>query len=338
MTKLEIRERLKIQHHGLKIVRKFFDERGFLEILPPPIVENPGMEAHIHPFLVSSFKGNRPLGLLHTSPEFMMKEILSEGEEKIYTLNFSFRDELESPWHRKQFLMLEWYRTQTSYDSIIKDCKELIEIFLHSFKKLGLLLSPIYENGFVFKEMTVQEIFHHFLGIDILQYETKSSLRNLCQNHFRDIPLPHSPEELNKMEWDDFFFLIFLNKIEPQLSTFPCLILKEFPAPLAALSCLKKSNPKVCERFEIYLRGIEVGNCFFELTDFKEQEKRFKIQEELKERAYNYKLPKPERFLKVLKKGLPVSSGIALGFERLLMAISQYDHLFFFDQTEPEIR
>ena len=132
------------------------------------------------------------------------------------------------------------------------------------------------------------------------------------------------------LEIKDYFFLLYLNKIEPVISKYPLLMITEFPAPLSALSTLKKDDPRVCERFEIYINGIELCNCFNELTDAKEQRKRFKLQNELKQKIYKYQLPTPSNFYFVMDKGLPPSAGIALGVERLLYSIFKIDNPFFY--------
>ncbi|MBL7663927.1 MAG: hypothetical protein JNM93_02250, partial [Bacteriovoracaceae bacterium] len=151
-----------------------------------------------------------------------------------------------------------------------------------------------------------------------------NDLRKLISTRFTDVPLP--AVELN---WDDYFFLLFLNKIEPELKNYPALILYEYPAPLAALSTLKSSDKRVCERFEIYLDGVEIANAFNELTETQEQKARFKQQAHEKKQAYQYNLPEPTEFYQTLERGLPKCSGIALGVERLLAALIKTPNPFF---------
>ncbi len=106
--------------------------------------------------------------------------------------------------------------------------------------------------------------------------------------------------------------------------------MKEFPAPLAALSTLKKDDPRVCERFEVYVNGVELCNCFNELTDSLEQRKRFADQAALKKKIYGYSLPEPKAFYRSLEKGLPPSAGIALGVDRLLSSLFEIENPFFY--------
>lgn len=295
---------------------------GFLDVLTPPAVENPGMEVHIHPFELYSVhkKELRPL-YLHTSPEFCMKELLTEGFEKIFTMSYCFRDEPDSPIHRSQFLMLEWYRKNERYEKIMSDVEHLIQYCVKEGKKRGLPLR--FENPVVVKK-TIQEIFQEILNVDILDYLTVPEIKKLLKS-FPDVPVPEA-----ELEWDDYFFLLYLNKIEPEIAKQPIIMLTEFPAPLSALSTLKKSDPRVCERFEVYINGVELCNCFNELTDAQEQKKRFSDQNKLKKKLYNYELPSPQKFYATMDKGLPPSAGIALGVERLLHSLFEVENPFYY--------
>jgi len=294
--------------------------------MTPPAVENPGMEVHIHPFQLYSVyrKELKPL-FLHTSPEFCMKELIAsdEGFNKIFTLTYSFRDEPESPIHRPQFIMLEWYRKNERFESIMKDMEELIQYIIKNGPQRGLRLRDSISSSKIIKK-TMQEIFQDELGIDILQYLDVASIKNLL-NRFPEVPVPNS-----ELEWDDYFFLLYLNKIEPSISKkYPLLMLSEFPAPLSALSTLKESDPRVCERFEVYINGIEVCNCFNELTNSSEQKRRFNDQSRLKNKIYNYDLPEPKSFYKTMDSGFPPCAGIALGVERILYTIFEVENPFY---------
>lgn len=295
--------------------RHFFQNEGYLETPTPPLVPNPGMEAHLHPFQVKSLISKKELPLyLHTSPEFSMKELLSEGFEKIYHLGYCFRDEPASSTHRHQFLMLEWYQAETYYQTIKKETIELVK-FTHDHL-LKNNISVIDELNF--EQVTVDELFREYLGWSILDYLDEVDLK---QKIISDHPELISDNSID-MPWEDYFFLIFLNKIEIHFKNYSCLIVDEFPAPLAALSTLKESDPRVCERFEFYLKGVELCNCFNELTDLEEQRKRMELEGQKKHSLYGYTLPKPKILYQALKKGLPKSSGNALGVERLYLGLS----------------
>lgn len=318
MNIVKSKHHLKDQFKLIQIIRNFFLENEFLDVITPPVVSNPGMEPHIHPFELQSAKSKKKTELyLHTSPEFHMKELLSHEFERIFTICYCHRDEPESTIHRSQFLMLEWYRANERYEKIMDDCENL-------FNHCQLHLKGK-EPSTKFNRYTVSELFMEFLGIEILNFTEKDELQSLIKKDFKDVPIPSSSES---MEWDDYFFLLFLNKIEPQLKKIPYLLLYEFPAALSALSTIKESDPRICERFEIYINGIELCNCFNELTDLKIQKKRFAEQKEIKKKLYNYSLPEPKTLFSTLERGIPPSAGIALGVERLLFAITGNKQIF----------
>lgn len=299
----------------INICRHFFQNKGFLETPTPPLVENPGMEAHLHPFKIKSVIKNKELPMyLHTSPEFYMKELLSEGFQKIFNIGWCFRDEPSSITHRNQFLMLEWYRAESNYNEILDDTKELILKTHQELKKDKFPTIPTLN----FQKTTVQELFIKNLNFDILQFLDTNRIEQYIIDNFPDL-LKEKP--LVQWPWEDYFYLLFLNKIEPLFKKIPFLVVDEFPAPLAALSTIKPGNPKVCERFEVYLQGIEICNCFNELTDITIQKKRMRDEAEKKSKLYKYELPEPNTLYNALEKGLPPSAGIALGIERLYMGL-----------------
>ncbi len=298
-----------------------------MEVLTPPAVENPGMEVHIHPFqLYSVYKKRQEPLYLHTSPEFAMKQLLAdplEGLDKIYQFSYCFRDEPNSPIHRNQFIMLEWYRKDERYEQIMMDIESLIEFVLSQSEVKKLPLRKEFQAPKFIKK-TMAELFQEEMGVEILNYLDKDSIKKLIMQ-YPEIPVPKAD-----LEWDDYFFLIYLNKIEPNLTKYPLLLIYEFPAPLSALSTLKKSDPRVCERFEVYVNGIELCNSFNELTDAQELIERFTLQNELKNKLYHYELPPPHRFYEVMKRGYPPSAGIALGVERLLYSLFEIENPFYF--------
>lgn len=317
--------KLKAQFDLLWAIRTYFTNLKFIDVLTPPMVENPGMETHIHPFQVAHAKSNSMSNwYLHTSPEFHMKELLSLGFENIYNLSYCFRDEPNASNHRPQFLMLEWYRSGAHYTQIMQDCEGLFNFCLNSLEENKNTIDQSLKN-IKFQKATIQEIFEDMLKVDILNFLDKKDLKELIEKNFKDVPLPTMGENLS---WDDYYFLLFLNKIEPHLSHYPYILLYEFPCHLSALSTLKKDDPRVCERFEIYSKGVELCNCFNELTDLATQKSRFQSQEKEKEELYQYKLPVPQILYSSMQRGLPASAGIALGVERFLKILTDEENPF----------
>ena len=317
--------KLAAQFQLLWAIRQFFSKQGFIDVMPPPMVQNPGMETHIHPFQVAHANTSRlSPWYLNTSPEFHMKELLSLGFEDIFTLGYAFRDEPIATHHRPQFLMLEWYRTGAHYTKIMDDCEELFKFSLNALNEKNLPVDRDLLNT-KFERATIQELFDDVLNIDILNFLDKKDLKELIEKNYKDVPLPVLGEELS---WDDYYFLLFLNKVEPHLAHYPYLLLSEFPHHLSALSTLKESDPRVCERFEIYAKGVELCNCFNELRDLKIQKQRFDFQAEEKQKLYGYNLPEPTVLYNALERGLPTSAGIALGVERLLKVLTGIENPF----------
>jgi elongation factor P--(R)-beta-lysine ligase len=318
--------RLRYQFEIIQLIRNYFGQQGFIDVLTPPAVENPGMEVHIHPFQLHSVVRSKAAPFyLHTSPEFCLKELLSYEEEaidRLFSISYCFRDEPSSTIHRSQFLMLEWYRKNERYEQIMKDVEGLIKYCIKEGSKKIPLRKNMADTSLVKK--TMQELFKDILKIDILDYLDVPSIKELLKS-FPDVPVPSA-----KLEWDDYFFLLYLNKIEPEITKYPLLMIYEFPAPLSALSTLKQNDQRVCERFEVYLNGIELCNCFNELTDANEQRTRFSEQALLKKKIYNYSLPEPTQFYKAMDRGLPSSAGVALGVERLLYSLFDVENPFFY--------
>jgi len=305
-------------------MRNFFLEESFTDVLTPPLVENPGMEVHIHPFKVTSVNSSSNVkGYLQTSPEFAMKKILTFCHELnlIFTISYSFRDEPISEIHRPSFLMCEWYRKNEFYTQIMDDCESLIK-YCHGYLKNKSV--PTKELNYKFQRVTVQDLFLETLNLDILNFLDKDDLKKKIKLDHRDVPLPEQD-----LSWDDYYFLLFLNKVEPTLLEIPYILLYNFPHHLKALSTINNNDSRVCDRFEIYMNGIEICNCFNELTNFEEQKKRFQIDALEKKKLYGYELPEPAEFYTTLKSGLPPSSGVAMGVERLLLALTGEREVFF---------
>ncbi len=321
-------EKLKTLFKIQQYIREFFTSNGFEDVQTPPIVQNPGMETHIHPFQVRSAHNKENLDLyLHTSPEFHMKELLSVGFEKIFNISYCFRDEPNSTHHRPQFLMLEWYRKDEFYTKIMDDVEGLFKFCAKRSLEDGINIRTEF-NEFVPIKKTIQEIFIETVNIDILEYLDKDKLAAKIRSDFKQVPLP-SEKEHDQLSWDDYYFLLFLNEVEPKLKKYPFILLYNFPSHLSALSTINREDHRVCDRFEVYSFGVEICNSFNELTDLALLKERFDGQAIMKKNLYQYSLPEPTDFYHTMKS-LPTSSGIALGVERLMMCLTKTENPFFY--------
>lgn len=282
-----LRANLEKRASVMKTIRAFFDARDYLEVDTPIMVAKPGMEPHLDPFRAGlrDPKGDTYEGFLITSPEYAMKKLLVAGFPRIFQLVKCFRNgEDFGGLHNPEFTMLEWYRAGTDYRGIMDELEELV---VSAGEAIGRnVLAP-------FERLTVSEAFRKYADMDALALADDE------------------PE----------FHLVFLNRIEPHLGKNAPTILYDYPAQMAALSKLKESDERFAERFELYIGGLEIANAFTELTDAAEQRWRFGEEREERLRLGKHDHGLDEDFLSALEEGMPESGGIALGVDRLLMAL-----------------
>ena len=297
----------------LRATRRFFDDAGFMEVETPALQVSPGMEPHIKFFSTALDEpfgaGTRSLHL-HTSPEFAMKKLLVAGMERIYQVARVFRNGERSDLHHPEFAMIEWYRVGESLEALMADCEGLIRALPE--------WSAGCDRDAPFERLTVAEAFERYADVDLLPTfaagEADPDPARLAREA-QNIGL----EPRDGERWEDIFFRIFLERIEPKLGRERPTFLTHYPAPMAALARTVPDQPKLALRFELYVDGVELANAFDELTDAKEQRTRFAHDAALRQRLYGLPAPIDEDFLAALERGLPPSVGIALGFDRLVM-------------------
>ncbi|MCX7979128.1 MAG: EF-P lysine aminoacylase GenX [Bdellovibrionaceae bacterium] len=277
-------------------IRKFFVRRGFMEIATPTLVDCPGTEPSLEPFATEFVVGNRRKKFfLPTSPELHLKKTLVLGAEKVFEIKTCYRNGEVTEVHQPEFTMLEWYRAYERPESLKEDLREL-------------LAELAGEQNWT--ETTVSELFRKHLDFCLTPQTQAQELRQLAVN------LGLNVQGLELV--DDFFTLLWVEKIEPYLPNGPLLVSK-YPPFQAALARLDQDGWG--DRFEFYWRGLEIANAFHELNDPRLQEDRF--QEDLGKRDRWGKTPiaLDQEFLAGLRCGMPPASGIALGLERLYMAL-----------------
>ncbi len=299
-------------------IRSFFLERGFLEIDAPTLVHYPGQEPHLEPFQTwhgSVRREATPL-YLQTSPEFSMKKLLASGFEKIFYLGHSFRNEPVSNLHQPEFLMLEWYRAYANYTDIMADCEELLRFlveFLYSKQSISFGSESL-DFSKPFHRLTVVQALKEFSQIDYESIrEPADFARAARRKGYRTVG--------NSWAWDDIFFKIFLNEIEPKLGNPIPTFLTEYPISMGALAHRIETKPDFVERFELYVSGIELANAFTELNDPEEQVARFLEDQSVRKKTGKESFPIDPDFVEALRIGMPPAAGIALGVDRLLMIL-----------------
>ena len=292
----------------LRGLRDWFEHQEIVEVETACLQVSRGNEAHLHAFATEAMgpDGARAPLYLHTSPEFACKKLLASGEPAIFTLAKVWRNRERGPLHHPEFTMLEWYRAGTGYETLMVDCSALMATAAEAAGTRTFRFRGIEANPFLAPErMTVAEAFRRHAGIDLFGDLAEQAAATGVRV---------APDDT----WGDVFSRIIVEKVEPKLGHGRATILCEYPVSQAALARPKAADPRVAERFELYACGVELANCFGELTDPAEQRRRFAIEMDEKQRLYGERYPIDEDFLAALAL-MPPASGGALGFDRLVM-------------------
>ncbi len=292
--------------------RRFFDARGFLEVQTPLMVPSPGLDLHLDAFEIAGGDRGKPRWL-STSPEYQMKRLLAEGWPRIYQLAPCFRRGELGVRHNPEFTMLEWYRPGLGFEGLMDETAALLRAVLPPVVTSGGVQTSLDE----FERLTVAEAFLRYAGADVLG--TAGNAAGLAAS---------AGAELRAGEtWEDLFFRLLLERIEPHLGQARPTFLTHWPAAQAALARRDPADPRVALRFELFACGIELANAFEELTDPAEQRARFVEDRARRHALYGPDWPLDEDFLAALEHGMPQAAGAALGFDRLAMLAAGADRI-----------
>ncbi len=323
------RANLAVRGRVLGAVRDFFAAAGYLEVDTPALQVSPGLEPHLKAFATTLHDprdgGARPR-YLHTSPEFAMKKLIAGGLPRIWQLAHVYRDGERSATHHPEFAMLEWYRAGAGYRDLMDECEALLRSVQTAAGGAALRWRGHSADAREpWQRLTVAEAFARHTGIDLLATAPEPARPDaalLAAAASRISVAPHPGDD-----WETLFFRILLERIEPHLGIAAPTILYDYPLALAALSRPKPDDPRLAERFELYVCGLELANAFGELTDPAEQRRRFIADQARKQSLYGETYPIDEDFLAALEHGLPECAGVALGFDRLVMLATGADHI-----------
>jgi elongation factor P--(R)-beta-lysine ligase len=316
----DIRPFLQARAAITRAIRAWFEAQGFVEVETGILQVSPGNETHLHAPVTELTGGDgvRTRRYLRTSPEFACKKLLAAGESRIFELARVFRDRERGDLHLPEFTMLEWYRADAAYDAIMADTVVVIAQAAQatgqrSFSFRGRSADPFAEPEL----LTVAAAFDRYAGIDLLAtvsggHGDRAALAQAAQGKVRVAA---------DDTWSDLFSKILVEHVEPRLGQGRLTVLYEYPAVEAALARIKAGDPRVAERFEVYACGVELANGFGELTDAEEQRRRFEDSMNEKLRRYGERYPIDEEFLAAVSH-MPQASGVALGFDRLVMLAS----------------
>jgi elongation factor P--(R)-beta-lysine ligase len=307
-------------------MRAWFAGRDFVEVETATLQASPGNETHLHAFATDLIGpgGERTLLYLRTSPEFAAKKLLAAGETRIFDFARVFRNRERGALHHPEFTMLEWYRADEPYEALMDDCAALMaeaasaasaERFTFRGKSIDPFAAP--------ERVTVAQAFERHAGIDLLAtVEAGQGDRTKLAAAAAKAGVAIAADDT----WGDIFSRILAERVDPHLGLGRATILYEYPLPLAALARKKPGSDNVAERFELYACGVELANAFGELTDVAEQRARFETAMAEKQRIHGERYPVDEDFLAALAT-MPQASGIALGFDRLVMLAAGAKHV-----------
>jgi len=300
-------------------LRAWFAERDFVEVTANTLQISPGNETHLSAFATQAIgnDGARRPFYLHTSPEFACKKLLAAGEPRIFSLGQVYRNRERGPLHHPEFTMLEWYRAGEPYETLMTDCAEFLALAADRAGTKAFSWRSRTSDPFAGPtRITVAEAFDRFAAIDLLA--TVSHSGETDEQALRSQLEAAGIRTAQDDTWADLYSRVMVEKVEPNLGFGRAAILCEYPVSEAALARPSPRDPRVAERFELYCCGVELANGFGELTDPVEQRRRFEIEMDEKERIYGERYPLDEDFLAALAI-MPAASGIALGFDRLVM-------------------
>jgi len=300
-------------------VRRYFAEADFVEVECGALQVSPGNEAHLHAFSTLRIApgGTERRLYLHTSPEFACKKLLAAGEKRIFSLGAVYRNRERGDLHAPEFTMLEWYRAGEPYDAVIADCLAILKlaatavdnsVFRFRGREADVSRPP--------RQIGVVEAFREFASIDLFEALSKDGTANT--DALARAATAAGIKIAADDSWSDIFSRVLTERIEPRLGMGAPTILNRYPRVEAALARACADDPRLAERFELYVCGVELANGFGELTDADEQRRRFEAEMDEKQRIHGERYPIDEDFLSALAQ-MPDASGVALGFDRLVM-------------------
>lgn len=289
-------ERIRDRARLMARTRDFFAERGVTEVTTPVLTR-----CGVTDVQIDSIASEDPAGWLRTSPEYFHKRLLAAGFGDLYELGPVFRRGERGRFHNPEFTLLEWYRVGWSWRELAGEVVELLGHVLQDRRR---------EVGF----RSWCECFKSALDIDALSADT-AGLRALDR---------HAPADLNR---DQLLDWLFATRIQPKLADDTITVVYDYPASQAALARRDPEDARLAQRFEVFLGSLELANGYQELSDPVEQRQRFERDKQIRRELGREDMPIDEALLEALAAGMPDCSGVALGFDRLLMATTGVDSI-----------
>jgi lysyl-tRNA synthetase class 2 len=338
----ELQRKLLMREQVIDAIRAFFKQRSYHEVETPLLVACPGAEPYLNLFETSlgTLQGERKRAFLLTSPEYAMKKLVVAGVGSIFQICKSFRNvESLGGTHNPEFTILEWYQVGADYQQLMAEFEQLLLAICSMTgrdAKCFVYQGREYDLSQPYLRFSVAELFERYVDLSADQLLDLEALRQAATVRGYDLAglIDLNPD----MAWEELYHQLFLNEIESRLAEFDRpVIVYDYPAPQAALARKKASDPRFAERFEVYLGGLELGNAFGELTDAVEQEARLRTDLQLRQELGKSEQPLDQDFIDALHQGMPETSGIAVGVDRLVMLIADaadIDEVLFFPASE----
>lgn len=324
-----LREIYRLRLKVIKLIREFFWSQGYDETDTPVAVRYPGQEPYLNPIPIKLHDpdGREQRFYLQTSPEFAMKKLLAAGFDKIFQICRCFRDYEEfGGLHNTEFTMVEWYRAPGQLEEIEQDTEKLFKVIA---KELGRQ-TVSYRERLVdlmgkWEKASLRELWRKYSGVDLDNYLQTANLRELARDKGYKVVADDS--------YEDLFYKIFLNEIEPNLGWPQPIFVHDYPANMCSLSRRCEYDPKYAERFELYIGGLELANAFGELTEADKQREKLEVDKRKREQLGKEVYPIDPEFIQALRSGIATglsveiprngtAAGIALGVDRMVLLLS----------------
>ncbi len=332
----------------IHLIREFFWSQNFRETETPIAIKFPGQEPYLNPVPVFFYdpRGKEEKFYLQTSPEFAMKKLLATGFDRIFQICKCFRNyESFGGLHNTEFTMIEWYRSPGELTDIMNDTEKLFKFVAEELKIKDIRYKEkIIDILGNWEQKSMKELWQEFIGVDLDKYvpsvilnepqRSEESLAKDIKGSFavaQDDNILRSVTNLRKLciklsiqisdadRYEDLFFKVFLNEIEPKLGLEKPIFVYDYPAVMCSLSKLSKHDSRYAQRFELYIGGLEIANAFGELTDADEQKKRLKIDRDLRKKLCKETWQVDEDFIEALNDIKQETAGIALGVDRMVL-------------------
>ena len=302
-------KQMQLRAKMLANIRRFFEQRAVLEVETPLLCSATGTDPQLDFFSsIYHCAPNNKTMYLQTSPEFAMKRLLAAGSGSIFQICKAFRNGELGRFHNPEFSILEWYRVDFTMDQLMDEVVDLIT------ELLGPGPDEVYKVSYV-------DVFKQATGLNPLDF---------CQLRYAEYAVNNNIKDAVSLCGDDhsmWLDFIFSYKVQPTLERHFVAMVYGYPAIQSSLARINPDDSAVADRFEVFIKGLEIGNGFFELSDANEQEKRFDQENQCRQQKGLVIVQKDEKFLQALHAGLPDCSGIAIGLDRLLMVLSNAQSL-----------